>query len=133
MMDEIFQSAGAEAVNYPYPRQGSEVGFVEPERCHVQRLLEGRSFGGQRHNSATLGDAFRLVERQVRHAIAPETTMTGFPARPKARPTGRLIFEALSRLVLVPARANGPPIVPAPPELATRILDLLEVDPTTTR
>lgn len=76
---------------------------------------------------------FCLVERQVRHAIAPETTMTGFPARPKARPTGRLIFEALSRLVLVPARATGPPVVPAPPELAARILELLDVDPTTTR
>ncbi len=65
---------------------------------------------------------FCLVERQVRHAIAPELTMTGFPARPKARPTGRLIFEALSRLVLIPACATGPPI-----------LDLLDVDPTTTR
>lgn len=76
---------------------------------------------------------FCLVERQVRHAILPATTMTGFPGRPKARPTGRLIFEALSRLVLVPARATGPPIVPAPPELAARILELLDVDPTTTR
>src|SRR5215213_8250698 len=76
---------------------------------------------------------FCLVERQVRHAIAPETTMTGFPGRPKARPTGHLIFEALSRLVLVPAQATGPPVIPAPAELAARILDLLEVDPTTTR
>ena len=76
---------------------------------------------------------FCLVERQVRHAIAPETTMTGFPGRPKARPTGRLIFEALSRLVLVPARATGPPVVPAPPELPARILQLLGVDPTATR
>jgi transposase len=76
---------------------------------------------------------FCLVERQVRHALAPETTMTGFPGRPKARPTGRLVFEALSRLVLVPARATGPPVVPAPPELAARVLELLDVDPTTTR
>jgi len=76
---------------------------------------------------------FCLVERQVRLAIAPGTTMTGFPGRPKARPTGRLIFEALSRLVLVPARATGPPVVPAPPELAACILKLLDVDPTTTR
>lgn len=76
---------------------------------------------------------FCLVERQVRLAIAPETTMTGFPGRRKARPTGRLIFEALSRLVLVPACATGPPVVPAPTELAARILDLLEVDPTCTR
>jgi transposase len=76
---------------------------------------------------------FCLVERQVRRAIAPERIMTGFPGRPTARPTGRLIFAALSRLVLVPACATGPPVVPAPPELAARILDLLEVDPTTTR
>lgn len=76
---------------------------------------------------------FCLVERQLRHAIAPETAMTGFPGRPRARPTGRLIFEALSRLVLVPARATGPPVVPAPPELAARILELLDVNPTTTR
>ena len=76
---------------------------------------------------------FCLVERQVRRAIAPELTMTGFPGRPKARPTGRLIFEALSRLVLIPARATGPPVVPAPPLLARRILGRLEVDPTTTR
>jgi len=76
---------------------------------------------------------FCLVERQVRLAIAPEVTMTGFPGRPKARPTGRLIFAALSRLVLVPACATGPPVVPAPPELAARILDLLEVDPTAIR
>lgn len=76
---------------------------------------------------------FCLVERQVRLAIAPEVAMTGFPGRPKARPTGRLIFEALSRLVLIPARATGPPVVPEPPELAARILELLDVDPTTTR
>ena len=76
---------------------------------------------------------FCLVERQVRLAIAPEMTMTGFPGRPKARPTGRLIFEALSRLVLVPARATGPPVIPAPPEQAARILELLDVNPTTIR
>src|SRR5215212_3717617 len=76
---------------------------------------------------------FCLVERQVRQAIEPQLTMTGFPGRPKARPTGRLIFEALSRLVLIPARATGPPVVPAPPELPARILELLDVNPTTTR
>ena len=76
---------------------------------------------------------FCLVERQVRHAIAPEVTMTGFPGRPKARPTGRLIFEALGRLSLVPASATGPPVIPAPQGLAARILELLNVDPITTR
>ena len=74
-----------------------------------------------------------LVERQVRHAIAPEVAMAGFPGRPKARPTGRLIFEALGRLPLIPATATGPPVVPAPTGLAARILELLDVDPTTTR
>ncbi len=76
---------------------------------------------------------FCLVERQVRHAIAPETTMTGFPGRPKARPTGRLIFEALGRLPLIPASATGPPVIPAPEGQAARILKLLDVDPITTR
>ena len=76
---------------------------------------------------------FCLVEREVRRAIAPELTMTGFPGRPKARPTGRLIFDALGRLPLVPATATGPPVIPAPTELAARILELLDVDPTTTR
>ena len=76
---------------------------------------------------------FCLVERQVRHALGPEVTMTGFPGRSKARPTGRLIFDALGRLPLIPASATGPPIIPAPPALAARILELLDVDPITTR
>lgn len=76
---------------------------------------------------------FCLVERQVRRAIAPDRTMTGFPGRPKARPTGRLIFDALGRLPLVPATATGPPVIPAPAGLAGRILHLLDVDPTTAR
>lgn len=76
---------------------------------------------------------FCLVEREARRAIAPERTMTGFPGRPTARPTGRLIFDALARLNLIPATANAPPIVPAPTGLQARILELLDVDPITTR
>ena len=76
---------------------------------------------------------FCLVERQVRHAIAPEVTMTGFPGRPKARPTGRLIFAALGGLPLIPASATGPPVIPAPQGQAARILELLDVAPITTR
>jgi len=76
---------------------------------------------------------FCLVERHVRHAIAPELTMTGFPGRPKARPTGRLILQALGRLPLIPASATGPPVIPSPPKLAARTLELLNVDPITTR
>lgn len=76
---------------------------------------------------------FCLVERQVRAAIAPEATMTGFPGRPKARPTGRLIFEALAALRLVPATANDPPIVHHPIGIEARILELLDIDPVATR
>ena len=76
---------------------------------------------------------FCLVEREARRAIAPQQQMTGFPGRPKARPTGRLIFDALARLRLIPATANAPPIVPAPTGLQARILELLDVDPITTR
>jgi len=76
---------------------------------------------------------FSLVEREARCALAPQQQMTGFPGRPKARPTGRLIFDALARLRLIPATANAPPIVPAPTGLQARILELLDVDPITTR
>jgi transposase len=76
---------------------------------------------------------FCLVERETRRAIAPETKMTGFPGRPTARPTGRLIFTALDRLPLIPATANAPPIIPAPTGLQARLLELLDVDPITTR
>jgi len=76
---------------------------------------------------------FCLVEREVRRAIAPDMKMTGFPGRPTARPTGRLIFDALARLHLVPATANAPPIIPAPTGVQARLLELLDVDPVTTR
>lgn len=76
---------------------------------------------------------FCLVEREVRRAIAPEHKMTGFSGRPTARPTGRLIFDALARLHLVPATANAPPIVPAPTGVQARILELLDIDPLTSR
>lgn len=76
---------------------------------------------------------FCLVEREVRRAIAPELKMTGFPSRPTAKPTGRLIFDALARLHLVPATANAPPMIPTPTGVQTRLLELLDVDPLTTR
>ena len=76
---------------------------------------------------------FCLVEREVRRAIAPELKMAGFSGRSSARPTGRLIFEALARLHLVPGTANAPPMIPAPTSVQARILDLLDVDPLTTR
>ncbi|MGH3370031.1 MAG: IS1634 family transposase, partial [Nocardioidaceae bacterium] len=76
---------------------------------------------------------FCLVEREVRRAIAPDLKMTGFPGRPTARPTGRLIFDALARLHLIPATANAPPIIPAPTGVQARLLELLDVDPLATR
>lgn len=76
---------------------------------------------------------FCLVEREVRQAIAPQQKMTGFPHRPSARPTGRLIFDTLARLHLVPATANAPPTIPQPTGIQARLLELLDVDPLTTR
>jgi hypothetical protein len=70
---------------------------------------------------------FSLVERR---AIAPATTLDGLgPGRP-TKPTGRLIFEALSRLRLFPAHGGQPAIIPRPGPLQARLLDLLDVDPT---
>ena len=73
---------------------------------------------------------FCLIERQVRAAIAPQTTMEGLYAGRPAKPTGRLIFEALARLRLIPAVGGQPPGIPQPAPLQARLLDLLGVDPT---
>ena len=73
---------------------------------------------------------FCLVERQVRHAIAPATTIDGLsPGRP-TKPTGRLIFTALARLRLIPANNGQPATIPRPGPLQARLLDLLDIDPT---
>jgi transposase len=76
---------------------------------------------------------FCLIERQVRLAIAPQTTLDGLYAGRPAKPTGRLIFEALARLRLIPAANGQPPGIPQPPPLQTRLLDLLDTDPTKPR
>ena len=76
---------------------------------------------------------FCLVERQVRRAIAPASKLDGLWARRPAKPTGRLIFTALARLRLHPASGTDPPIIPRPPPLQARILELLNVDPTRPR
>jgi transposase len=76
---------------------------------------------------------FCLVERQLRQAIAPDIKMADLGVYRDAKPTGRLIFEALSRLRLIPGTANSPPIIPAPPDLPARILTLLNIKPTTIR
>ena len=72
---------------------------------------------------------FSLVERAVRLALSPVVELAGLWAGQPAKPTGRLIFVALSRLRLVPATAAGPAEIPRPPPLQARILDLLGVDP----
>lgn len=76
---------------------------------------------------------FSLVERQVRQAIAPDTKLDGLWANCPAKPTGRLIFAALSGLRLQPAQGPDPPIIPRPAALPTRLLELLKIDPTQPR
>jgi transposase len=73
---------------------------------------------------------FCLIERHVRTAIAPHTTLDGLYAGRPAKPTGRLIFQALASLRLIPATAGQPPGIPQPQPLQARLLDLLGVDPT---
>jgi transposase len=73
---------------------------------------------------------FCLVERQVRRAIAPDLTLDGLYVGQPAKPTGRLIFQALAGLRLLPASGHDPPVIPQPPPLQARLLQLLDVDPT---
>jgi hypothetical protein len=76
---------------------------------------------------------FCLVKRQVRRAIAPDLTLQGLYVGQPAKPTGRLIFEVLARLRLLPSSGHDPPIIPQPPPLQARLLQLLDVDPTQPR
>jgi hypothetical protein len=73
---------------------------------------------------------FCLVEREARRAIAPDLTLPGLYVGQPAKPTGRLIFQALAGLRLIPASGHDPPIIPQPPPLQARLLHLLDVDPT---
>ncbi|GAA3298264.1 hypothetical protein GCM10020218_085450 [Dactylosporangium vinaceum] len=63
------------------------------------------------------------------NAIAPADKLDGLYVGRPAKPTGRLIFEALDRLRLIPGHGNDPPVIPQPGPLQTRILDLLNIDP----
>jgi transposase len=76
---------------------------------------------------------FCLVERAVRKAIAPALELAGLYVGRPAKPTGRLIFEALAWLRLNPARGHDPPTIPTPPPLPAKLLELLTVDPTRPR
>ena len=70
-----------------------------------------------------------LVEREVRTAITPATTLPGLDAGRPAKPTAHLIFKALATLRLVPARDHTPSVIPQPAPLQLRLLNLLAVDP----
>ena len=72
---------------------------------------------------------FTLVERTVRLALSPVVKLAGLWAGQAAKPTGRLIFIALSHLRLVPATADRLAEIPRPPPLQARLLELLDVDP----
>jgi len=73
---------------------------------------------------------FCLVEREARRAIAPDLTLDGLYVGQPAKPTGRLIFQALAGLRLIPATGHDPPVIPQPPPLQAQLLELLDVDPT---
>jgi transposase len=73
---------------------------------------------------------FCLIERAVRAGITPATKMPGLYPGQNAKPTGRLIFQALAGLRLIPASRGQPAIIPQPTPTQARLLDLLAVDPT---
>jgi len=66
---------------------------------------------------------FCLVEREVRRAIAPAEKLDDLYVGRPAKPTGRLIFEALDQLRLIPSRGNDPPTIPRHGPVQTRLLD----------
>ncbi len=75
---------------------------------------------------------FCLVERAVRLAISPATTMTGlYPERRAVKPTGRLVFAALSHIRLIPATTTSDALIPRPSEIQLHLMVLLDVDPLT--
>jgi transposase len=73
---------------------------------------------------------FCLIERAVRAAITPATRMAGLVPGQQAKPTGRLIFQALAGLRLIPASGGQPTTIPQPNQVQARLLNLLAVDPT---
>jgi transposase len=73
---------------------------------------------------------FSLVERQSRLGAGPDGKIPGLYAGRAVRPTGALVFGALSRLRLVPAQRDRPAYIPRPPRLHQHLLDILSVDPT---
>lgn len=77
---------------------------------------------------------FCLIERQVRHALGPDQTMTGlYPDNRRVRPTGRMIFYHLSELTLRIGNVSDPPTVQITRGVQLHLLDLLDTDITQTR
>lgn len=78
---------------------------------------------------------FCLIEREVRRALLPATGLIGFYAfdNRTVKPTGRLIFFALSRIQYRPAQDNSPPQILIPEQIQVRLLELLNIDPARTR
>ncbi|GAA3805136.1 hypothetical protein GCM10022226_26310 [Sphaerisporangium flaviroseum] len=74
---------------------------------------------------------FCLVERQIRQALAARnaTKVDGLYAGRPAVPTGRLIFDALAGIRIIPGTGQSPPTIPQPTDLQIHLLDLLDVDP----
>ncbi|MEV4163469.1 IS1634 family transposase [Nonomuraea dietziae] len=74
---------------------------------------------------------FCLIERQVRQALAAHgaTKVDGLYASRPAIPTGRLIFDALAGIRLIPGHRPIPPTIPQPTDLQLHLLDLLDIDP----
>jgi len=73
---------------------------------------------------------FSLIKRQTRLGAGPDGKIHGLYAGRPARPTGRLVFDALARLRLIPAHSDQPACIPRPGPLQQRLLDILGVDPT---
>ncbi|MBF8190135.1 IS1634 family transposase [Nonomuraea sp. K274] len=72
---------------------------------------------------------FALIERAVRLLAGPTGKIAGLYVGRPARPTGRLIFEALAEMRLIPAQHGRPALIPRPNDLQQHILTILTVDP----
>ncbi|WP_331745472.1 hypothetical protein [Streptomyces mirabilis] len=74
---------------------------------------------------------FCLIEREVRRALLPATGLVGFYAfdNRTVRPTGRLIFFALSRIRYLPAHDSSPPQILVPEPIQLHLLELLKIAP----
>ncbi|WP_433359128.1 IS1634 family transposase [Streptosporangium sp. CA-115845] len=105
---------------------------LDRARDDLERLQRGL---GSRHypdlDKVTARIAVISRERQVRRALAlhGSTKVDGLYAGRPAVPTGRLIFEALAGLRIIPGTGQSPPVIPQPTPVQAHLLDLLDVDP----